>query len=170
MESIFNQYSYILISLTVIIASAVLLRHYAVDGRTAAATLAAIAALSIAGHLLLRPGQSDVNSVEAARAALTNGKPTFMEFFSNYCANCLALRPAVDVLVADIEEAYNVLRIDIHTDFGRELRRSFQFSYTPEFVLFDSNGDEIWRGHSLPPPEQIYALAPELTQTTMTAS
>lgn len=165
MENMFNQYSYILISLTVITASVFLLFRYVVDRRVIAGTAALLIALSIAGHFLLRPGSSDINSVGAAEAALRNGKPTLIEFFSNYCASCLALRPAVDLLVKDIGDEYNILRIDIHTDFGRELRQSFEFTYTPEFVLFDSGGEEVWRGHTLPPRNQIVALAPEILTT-----
>lgn len=155
MENIFNQYSYIVISLIVIAASVGLLLRYAVDRRVIVVTASALIALSLAGHVLLRPGFSDVNSVSAAQATLRNGKPTLIEFFSNYCASCLALRPAVDLLVKDIKDDYNILRIDIHTEFGRELRQNLQFTYTPEFVLFDSSGLEVWRGHTLPPPELI---------------
>ena len=134
------------------------------------AALGIMLVLSIAGNFLLRPGNSDVDSVDAAEVALINGRPTFLEFFSNFCASCLALRPAVDVLVSDIQPEFNVLRIDIHTDFGRELRQNFEFSYTPEFALFDSNGQEVWRGHTLPPRDQVYALAPTLLQPTVPQS
>lgn len=162
MENIFNQYSYILISLAVLVASAVLLWRYTADKRIIAGMMIVLVLLSITGLLLLRPGSSDINSVSAAQAALRNGKPTFMEFFSNYCAGCLALRPAVDLLVTEIKDEYNILRIDIHTEFGRELRQSFQFTFTPEFVLFDNAGQEVWRAHTLPTREQVYALAPQL--------
>jgi thiol-disulfide isomerase/thioredoxin len=160
MDNIFNQYSYILINLIVIVASVGLLLRYVADRRVVAGAAGVLITLGIAGHFLLRPGFSDVDSVSAAQATLRNGKPTLIEFFSNYCASCLALRPAIDLLVKDIKEEYNILRIDIHTEFGRELRQNFQFAYTPEFVLFDSSGQEVWRGHTLPPRERIAALTP----------
>ena len=166
MPGIFNQYSYVIISLVVLIVSAILLRRYIASTRLIAAALGIMIVLSIAGNFLLRPGTSDIDSVDAAQAALSNGRPTFLEFFSNFCASCLALRPAVDVLVSDIQPEFNVLRIDIHTDFGRELRQNFKFSYTPEFALFDSSGQEVWRGHTLPPRDQVYTLAPSLLQAT----
>ncbi len=168
MENIFNQYSYVLISLGVLAASIVLLWRYVPDKRIVAGTMVALVTFSVVGMLLLRPGTSDINSVSAAQAALRNGKPTFMEFFSNYCAGCLAVRPTVDLLVAEIEDEYNILRIDIHTDFGRELRQNFQFTYTPEFVLFDNQGQEVWRAHTIPPREQVYALAPQLLSNLTT--
>lgn len=155
MENIFNQYSYILISLIVIAASIGLLLRYVSDRRVIAGTTVILITLSIAGNFLLRPGFSDVDSVSATQATLRNGRPTLIEFFSNYCASCLALRPAVDLMVKDIKDEYNVLRIDIHTEFGRELRQNFQFTYTPEFILFDTSGEEVWRGHTLPPPELL---------------
>ncbi|MBZ0303497.1 MAG: hypothetical protein K8J31_27400 [Anaerolineae bacterium] len=162
MENVFNQYSYVVISLIVLLVSIVLLQRYGVNRRWIAGAAIGLIGISTAGQFLLRPGSSDIDSVPAAQAALENGKPTFMEFFSNYCAGCLALRPAVDLLVSDIQDNYNVLRIDIHSDFGRELRQNLKFTYTPEFVLFDRSGQEVWRAHSLPPREEVYALAPEI--------
>ncbi|HLV33498.1 MAG TPA: thioredoxin domain-containing protein [Spirillospora sp.] len=168
MQSILNQYSYIVISLAILSASVILLWRYGIDRRIVAGVALFLATFSAAGLLLLRPGISDIDSVSSAQAALRNGKPTLIEFFSNYCAGCLALRPAVDLLVADIADEYNILRIDIHTELGRELRQNFQFSYTPEFILLDSSGQEVWRAHNLPPREQVYALAPQLLSSLTT--
>ena len=159
---IFNQYSYVLISLVIVGISIVLLWRYAVDRRVITAVAFSFTLLSVGGYLLLRPGLSDVDSVNQAQSTLQNGKPTFLEFFSNYCAGCLALRPRVDLITNEIADEYNILRIDIHTDFGRELRQNFQFTYTPEFILFDDMGQEVWRDHTIPPLEQIQALAPNL--------
>lgn len=160
MENLFNQYSYVIISLSVLVASLILLRRYNADRRVMASAMVLLLVLVVAGNFLLRPGKSDIDSVDAAQMALQNGRPTFIEFFSNYCASCLALRPAVDLLVSEIEEDYNILRIDIHTEFGRELRQNFEFDFTPEFVLFDRSGQEVWRSHSLPPRDKIFALLP----------
>lgn len=164
--SIFNQYSYPIITLLLLVSSYLILRRYAVSRRLIGLTMAGLAILSLSGLFILRPGSSDVSSMNAAQAALRNGKPTLLEFFSNYCAGCLALRPAVDLLVSELGDEYNVLRIDIHTELGRELRQSVAFSYTPEFVLFDRSGQEVWRAHTLPSREQIYALAPQLANLT----
>jgi thiol-disulfide isomerase/thioredoxin len=160
--TIFNQYSYVLISFAVVLVSVLLLWRYAVDRRIVVAAAVSFVALSMTGYFLLRPGASDVDSASQAQITLQNGKPTFLEFFSNYCAGCLALRPRVDLITNEIADEYNVLRIDIHTDFGRELRQSLRFTYTPEFILFDSTGQEVWRDHTIPPIEQILVLAPDL--------
>jgi hypothetical protein len=61
----------------------------------------------------------------------------------------------VDGIVEEIGEEFNILRIDIHTPLGRELRPRIGFTYTPEFVLFDSAGQEVWRDHTPPSHEQL---------------
>lgn len=155
MNTFFNQYSYILISAGVLILTALVLRHTLASRKAVSAALLSLLALSVAGFFLLRPGAGDVDSVTAAEATLRNGKPTFLEFFSNYCIGCLAIRPVVDEYAAELGDDFNVMRVDIHSEVGRNLRERYAFSYTPEFILFDSSGGEIWRGHTPPPREQI---------------
>ena len=58
MPGIFNQYSYVIISLVVLIVSAILLRRYVASTRLIAAALGIMIVLSIAGNFLLRPGNS----------------------------------------------------------------------------------------------------------------
>ena len=161
---ILNQFSYVIISAIVLLASIVLMRRYGINRRLMSAVVGALVVFSLSSFFLLRPGVSDVDSASSMRTMIENGKPTLLEFFSNYCAGCLALRPAVDLLASDIESEFNILRIDIHTDLGREIRNQFGFTFTPEFVLFDNTGQEIWRDHTLPPREQVNALANTLRQ------
>lgn len=159
MDRIGNQFSFILFSASgILLVFAVLRLKRTRPIVTLAGTGAAIL-LALTLFFAFRPGLSDVDSAAAANAMLNSGKPTMLEFFSNYCTNCMLFRPSVDALIADIRTEYantfNVLRVDIHTDFGRELREQIGFSYTPEFVLFDANGDEMWRSHVPPPREEI---------------
>lgn len=158
MDSIFNQYSYIVISLVVLAATILVLRYFLSSWRVISAAVSGLLILMIAVFLLLRPGLSDTDSLSAAQAIIRNGKPTFVEFFSNYCAGCLAIRPVVDALAEDIDDAFNILRVDIHTSAGRELRQQYDFSYTPEFLLLDSQGREVWRSHSPPTQDQLSAV------------
>jgi thiol-disulfide isomerase/thioredoxin len=157
-----NQYSYVLIAAGVALGVGLLLRLLRIRWIGVGSVALLIVVLFSVGWLLLRPGTSDVESLDAADTLLSNGNPTFVEFFSNYCAGCISVRPAVDNLVAELRnrygDQYNVLRVDIHTTFGRELRERYGFSYTPEFVLFDGSGTEIWRNH-VPPTETEIDLA-----------
>jgi thiol-disulfide isomerase/thioredoxin len=164
MDRIFNQYSYVVISLVVLVAIILVLRYFLTNWRAISAAAAGLLILMIAGFLLLRPGISDVENISAAEAMIRNGRPTFMEFFSNYCAGCLAIRPVVDSIAEDVDDRFNILRIDIHTDTGRELREQYDFSYTPEFLLLDNQGNEIWRSHSPPSEDQISIVQNQLIE------
>jgi thiol-disulfide isomerase/thioredoxin len=153
-----NQYSYLFISLGILAGIVLVLRYFGVSRQIISTAVLGLAGLILVGFFLLRPGFSDVNDIAEARNILQNGRPTMLEFFSNYCAGCMAVRPVVDNLVADIEDEFNIIRIDIHSEAGRELRQQLAFSYTPEFVLFDQNGEEVWRAH-VPPGESELELA-----------
>lgn len=163
--SLANQYSYVLISLAGILGLLVLFRVL-FRARPVALIGAGVmlAAIALGLFVLLRPRTSDVDSAEAAERILANGRPTLVEFFSNYCAGCMGVRPAVDTLIADLDrprsDEINILRVDIHTTFGRELRERYGFTFTPEFVLFDSAGAEVWRSHSPPTLTEVNQLVP----------
>lgn len=113
-------------------------------------TIAMAAAL-----ILLRPGAGTVSDVDSALAMLDNGRPTFVEFFSNYCSGCLALNPIVNEIIREIEDEYDILQIDIHSSVGRVLRERLDFTFTPEFVLYDPHGIEVWRDHIPPNGAQL---------------
>ncbi len=166
MNDLLNQYSYVVISVAVVFASVLILRRYLADRRIIAIAAVSLIFLSVTGLFLLRPGNSDVSEIAVAEATIQNGKPTFLEFFSNYCAGCMAIRPVVDQIATGLGDDFNVLRVDIHTNVGRTLRDRYDFSYTPEFILFDREGQELWRGHTPPFDDQIsQVITTQFTQT-----
>lgn len=149
--NIFNQFSYPLIIAFIIATTVWLLRRgLHLRWRTVIAAQMMIAGVALAAFLLLRPTSDRLNTADDALRIVQNGKPTFLEFFSQYCTGCLALQPLVANITADIKDEFNILRIDIHSDVGRDLRRKLAFSFTPEFILFNTSGEEVWRAH-LPP-------------------
>lgn len=155
MTQIFNQYSYVFISLGILLVVGFFLRFLRIRWHFIIATLVAGGVVLGGAWLLARPSLSDVNDLQAAETLLTNGKPTFVEFFSQYCLGCVSVRPEVERLVAEIDDQFNILRVDIHTNFGRALREKYTFSFTPEFVLFDTQGEEVWRAHVLPSDNEL---------------
>ncbi len=157
--NLFNQFSYPIIATVVLVALFLLLRRYNKanwQGILGAELLAL--ALFVGGWIALQPGAGDADSVGSVENTITNGRPTFVEFFSNYCTGCLLMRPAVDRLVEGIDDEFNILRVNIHSDVGRELRQRYTFSFTPEFLLLTPSGNVVWRDH-IPPSEQDLALA-----------
>ncbi len=153
-----NQYSFIIFGFVMLVALFGVLRwRRASWGVTIVAVVIASSLLTVA-NFALRPGESDVSTIAEADALLTNGQPTLIEFFSNYCTGCILARPAVDALVGEIRagygESFNVLRVNIHTDVGMELRERYGFTSSPEFVLLDQAGAEVWRS-SVPPERAL---------------
>jgi thiol-disulfide isomerase/thioredoxin len=158
MSQLFNQFSFLFLSLGLLLALAALLRWRRAAWRWTLTGMLILALLLGGLWLVVRPGVSDVTEASTAEAILTNGRPTLLEFFSNYCLGCVSARPTVDALVDEIADRFNVLRIDIHTTQGRTLRERLGFSYTPEFVLFNAQGEEVWRSNQ-PPTAEHLALA-----------
>jgi len=149
MNMLFNQFSYPLMT-----AGALLIVFLVLRRRVKPAVIllieAALIVIFVGGFLAFRTGDGDLADISGFETVLANDKPTLIEFFSNFCTGCLVIRPAVDALIADIGGDFNILRVNIHTDAGRELRERLGFSFTPEFVLLDADGAEVWRGHTPP--------------------
>lgn len=154
--NILNQYSYPLMALAVMVVVYFIARRQLRQSWPVTVGLQGLVGLVfVAGFLLLRPGLTGVTDADAALASVGNGRPTFVEFFSQYCSGCLAFNPIVNEIEDTIKDEYNVLRIDIHSSAGRTLRPALGFSFTPEFVLYDSAGNEVWRDHIPPTTAQI---------------
>lgn len=152
--NILNQFSYPLIALSVVLTVFLLLR-YVLRARwwLGVAVSGGVALAFAAGFLLLRTGSGD--PLDDLDGLLRNNRPTFIEFFSNYCTGCLLLRPTVDAIIIDIADDYNVLRVNIHSAEGRQIRQRYAFSFTPEFIVLDTSGREIWRDHIPPTAETL---------------
>lgn len=160
MSALFNQFSYLWIGLALVLALLAVLRWRRVRWWRTLAAAGALAVVFGVGWLALRPGENDISEIQTAEKTLANGRPTFLEFFSNYCMGCIAARPVVDALVDDIQDRFNIMRVDIHTELGRAMRQRYGFSYSPEFVLFDAAGQEVWRSNRPPSADQITLAAP----------
>lgn len=150
-----NQFSYVLFGIGTLIVILGFMRWRRIEWRSTLLVGLVVALVFTSGFFIFRVGVSDVGSVSAAQARIGNGKPTFLVFYSNFCAGCMAARPTVEALVAEIGDEFNVLNVDIHTTAGRELRAIYGFSYSPEFVLFDPAGSEVWRSNVPPPTDQL---------------
>jgi len=157
MNGVFNQFSYPLIASGVLLVIFLLLRRR-VKPAIILVTEIALLVIFIGGFFALRTGDGDLADMAGFDAVMANDRPTFIEFFSNFCTGCLVIRPTVDALITDINDDFNVLRVNIHSDAGRELRDRLGFSFTPEFLLLDANGIEVWRDH-VPPSDDILGQA-----------
>ncbi|MBK9122344.1 MAG: hypothetical protein IPM16_04370 [Chloroflexi bacterium] len=155
--NVLNQFSFPLIAAGIMaLAYLVLRRRIAL--RWIIPVEVVIAVVFVGAFFALRPGDGDVDSAAALDDLLGNGRPTMVEFFSNFCTVCLVFRPQVDEIAEQFGDDYNIVRVNIHSETGQQIRDALKFSFTPEFVLIDSAGNEVWRDHAPPSNEQLAAL------------
>ena len=69
------------------------------------------------------------------------------------------MKPVVDGLEQEYSGRLLVIRLNIQDNVGRELAPVYQFNYTPTFIFFDAQGNEVWR--------QVGALDPAKVRATM---
>jgi thiol-disulfide isomerase/thioredoxin len=151
----FNQFSYPIFSVMLIIGAILLMRRLKMKLPVMSVITIILIAGSIALNILLRPGISTVNNAQEAYDLIGNGRPTLLVFHSNYCSGCLAMNPSIVALAEQIRTDYNVIRVDIHTETGQILTQALGFSASPEFVLYTPDGREVWRGHTLPSQDSL---------------
>ncbi len=146
----FNQFSYPIFAVIILIGAILLMRRFKVKLPVMGGLTILLMALIFALYIALRPGISTVNSPQEAYDLIGNGRPTLVVFHSNFCTGCLAMNPAIIALADDIRADYNIVRVDIHTQTGQILTQELGFDVSPEFVLYSPTGEEIWRSNGLP--------------------
>ena len=150
MMSWFNQFSYPIFSVIIIIGAIFAMRRFKLKLPIMSVITIILIGILIGLNIILRPGISTVTSAQEARDIIGNGRPTLLVFHSNYCSGCLAMNPSIVALADEIRTDYNVIRVDIHTETGQTLTQELGFTASPEFVLYSSIGQEIWRSNGLP--------------------
>lgn len=58
---------------------------------------------------------------------------------------CTAIKPVVDELEAELGEQIHIIRLNIQDQTGMELAPVYDFNFTPTFIFFDAEGNEVWR-------------------------
>ena len=55
------------------------------------------------------------------------------------------MKPVVDELENELGDQILFIRLNIQEKVGRELAPVYGFEFTPTFIYFDENGNELWR-------------------------
>lgn len=137
-----NQNSFLLLGLFLILILVVWRLRQGFRSQDWVALAALVAGFTLAFGFF-RP-TSQPNSIERFNDTLGQGNPLLLSIQSPYCLACMSARPFLD----RIEEQHpdlTVIRINIQDPAAASLLDEYGFLYTPTFIMFDSNGEELWR-------------------------
>lgn len=75
--------------------------------------------------------------------ALSNGKPTLMEFYADWCTSCQAMAPDIAQLKQQYTESVNFVMLNVdNTKWLPEVLK-YRVDGIPHFVFLNSQGDAI---------------------------
>jgi thiol-disulfide isomerase/thioredoxin len=145
MSTFFNQYSFLILSVGLIIVAGLILLAQKPKWNDYLA-FAVIAGGLILAWSILHPRQTPLmDDAKAVQAMIGAGTPVLLEFQSPYCMACTAIQPTVDALEAELGGQIHIIRLNIQESVGRELTTAYGFEFTPTFIFFDAEGAEVWR-------------------------
>jgi thiol-disulfide isomerase/thioredoxin len=138
-----NHYSFLLlVTVSTVAAASILLRR-----GLSAPRILLIACVAIVLGFVLRTwgaGASSLQEVRKVEAAIGRGSPVLVEIQSPYCLACAMAKPTVDRVESENPQL-QVIRLNIQEPAGAQLASRFATPFTPTFLLFDPEGDEILR-------------------------
>ena len=73
--------------------------------------------------------------------AFKNNKPTFLEFYAEWCEVCKDMAPKVSALKEEYEKDINFVFLNVDNQKWEKYIRKFDVSGIPQVNLFDSKGD-----------------------------
>ncbi|MFZ5878105.1 MAG: thioredoxin family protein [Chloroflexota bacterium] len=145
MSNFFNQYSFVLLSVALLFIAGLLLLTRKPKWNDYLAFVVILGGLVLAWGLL-HPRQTELTrGSQEVQEMIGAGAPVLLEFQSPYCMACATIRPSVDALERELAGQVHVIRLNIQDPVGRELTSIYGFEFTPTFIYFDAEGNEVWR-------------------------
>lgn len=143
--SILGSYSFLLILLALAGLSGVILLTNKPKWNDYLA-FAVIASALMISFIVLHPRQTFLmDDARMVQEMIGKGKPVLLEFQSPYCIGCTTVKPVVDELEEELGNRILIIRLNIQEQVGRELAPVYGFQFTPTFIYFDGDGNELWR-------------------------
>lgn len=105
--------------------------------------------LTVALSLGLRTETSSVSLDAQAETstplevALSNGKPTLMEFYANWCTSCQAMAKDLGELKQEYADAVNFVMLNVDNNKWLPEMLRYRVDGIPHFVYFGKNGEAI---------------------------
>ena len=76
--------------------------------------------------------------------AFTNNKPTFLEFYAEWCEVCKEMAPKISYLKKEYENDINFVFINVDNQKWEKYIRKFNVNGIPQVNLFDRKGNLIF--------------------------
>ena len=76
--------------------------------------------------------------------AFTNNKPTFLEFYAEWCEVCKEMAPKVSTLKEEYEKEINFVFLNVDNQKWDNYVRKFEVNGIPQVNLFDGKGNLIF--------------------------
>ena len=90
-------------------------------------------------HLLKSFGEISVDP----EIALKNNKPTFLEFYAEWCEVCKEMAPKVSALKEEYEKDINFVFLNVDNQKCNNYIQKFDVNGIPQVNLFDKNGNLV---------------------------
>lgn len=74
--------------------------------------------------------------------ALTNGKPTLMEFYANWCTSCQAMAPDMQSLKAQYQDQVNFVMLNVDNSKWLPEMLHYRIDGIPHLVFLNASGDD----------------------------
>lgn len=140
-------------------------------GRRERMVLAAVAALLAVLLFWLRGGLHPAAPLERlARqspdltTALTNGRPTLVEFYADWCEVCRTMAPAMETIEQKRRGTLDVVLLNVDNPRWQPELERYAVNGIPQLELFDAGGHSVGRSIGARRPEELEALTTALVE------
>ena len=131
-----------------------------------------VAAIALAvGLTMMRGGLQSTSPLEqlarrslAPDVALSNGRPTMIEFYADWCQVCREMAPAMLKLEQSMQQQLDVVMVNVDNPRWQDLVDRYDVNGIPQLNLFNAEGDAVGRSIGLRRAEELSLLADALIQ------
>ena len=135
-------------------------------GRSERVLLVVLATLLAVGLLWFRGGLNPAAPLERlARqsldlpVALSNGRPTLVEFYADWCEACRTMAPAMETIEAKHRGKLDVVLLNVDNPRWQPELERYDVNGIPQLELFDAAGEAVGRSIGARSTSELQALS-----------